>query len=320
MLATLRFPLALAIGALALARCADPVALPRTSLRADRPSGLERSAALSGSAFTTIHVPGSTFTTARDINDSGEIVGRFGGVDKRTHGYLRSATGEFTAIDVPGANLTAALGINANGDIVGAFRLPGDPAATRHGFLLTAGAFTTFDGPGASVTFTQGIDPHGDIVGYYTSGGVTHGFLLSDGGFTTIDVPGASLTEAWRIDPQGEIVGGYTDAQGNNRFFVLDRGEFTTVALPGDLPAFLETAGINPRGDIVGTYCETAPCTQANLATHGFLLSQGQFTKIDVPGFFAPAAFSVNARGDIVGGDCQDANCALPARGFLLTR
>lgn len=270
--------------------------------------------------FTTIHFPGSSFTTARDLNAAGEIVGRYGGADKRTHGYLRSPDGEFTSIDVPGANLTAALGINSHHEIVGATRFPGEPTASRHGFLRTSDGFTTFDFPGATFTFPQGINPHGDIVGHYIIAGVTHGFLLREGHFTTIDFPGASLTVTWRINPRGQIVGGYTDASGNNHVYLLSEDGFTTVDLPGDPPAFLETGGINPRGDIVGSYCDTKPCTVASLDTHGFLLSEGEFTRIDVPGFFGPVASSINSRGDITGNYCQDSRCTLPALGFVLSR
>jgi uncharacterized membrane protein len=270
--------------------------------------------------FTTIHFPGSSFTTARDINAQGEIVGRYGGADNHTHGYLRSPDGAFTSIDVPGANLTAAQGINAHHEIVGASRFPGEPGATRHGFLRTADGFTTFDFPGATFTFPQGINRRGDIVGHYIIAGVTHGFLSHEGSFTTIDFPGASLTVAWRINSRGQIVGGYTDANGDNHFYLLSEGGFTTVALPGDPPAFLETGGINARGDIVGSYCDTKPCTVASLDTHGFLLSEGEFTRIDVPGFFGPVAFSINARGDITGAYCQDSRCTLPALGFVLSR
>jgi uncharacterized membrane protein len=270
--------------------------------------------------FTTIHLPGSSFTTARDINAQGEIVGRYGGADNHTHGYLRSPDGTFTSIDVPGANLTAALGVNSHHEIVGASRFPGEPGATRHGFLRTADGFTTFDFPGATVTFPQGINGRRHIVGHYIMAGVTHGFLLHEGSFTTLDFPGASLTVAWRINGRGQIVGGYADASGNNHFYLFSEGEFTSVALPGDPPAFLETGGINARGDIVGAYCDSKPCTVASLDTHGFLLSEGEFTRIDVPGFFGPVAISINARGDIIGNYCQDSGCTLPALGFVLSR
>jgi hypothetical protein len=47
---------------------------------------------------------------------------------------------------------------------------------------------------------------------------------------------------------------------------------------------------INPQGDIVGFYIDGSG------DTHGFLLSEGRFTSIDVPG-----AFGISRRGSIVG-------------------
>jgi hypothetical protein len=60
-------------------------------------------------AFTTIDVPGAQFTRASGINDSGQIVGAFGGgAASDEHGFLRDAVGSFTQIDVPGGVNTAA--------------------------------------------------------------------------------------------------------------------------------------------------------------------------------------------------------------------
>jgi len=60
--------------------------------------------------------------------------------------------------------------------------------------------------------------------------------------------------------------------------------------------------GINPGGDIVGTYNDAVG------GQHGFLLSDGQFTTIDVPGSLVGAAGTlptaargINPEGDIVG-------------------
>jgi hypothetical protein len=65
--------------------------------------------------------------------------------------------------------------------------------------------------------------------------------------------------------------------------------------------AFSTTAyGINPAGDIVGTYNDKA-------GQHGFLLRHSQFTTIDVPGWLVGAApgtvLSTIARGISPGGD-----------------
>lgn len=123
---------------------------------------------------------------------------------------------------------------------------------------------------------------------------------------STIDVPCAACTggiaratSAIGINPAGDIVGGYTDAAGHQHGYILSRGEFTTLDVPGELagvsgslPTLLR--GISPSGEIVGTY--TAPvstvpfgspdfCIAASPATcvKGFLYSHGNFSKVLYP-------------------------------------
>lgn len=87
---------------------------------------------------------------------------------------------------------------------------------------------------------------------------------------------------------------------------------YTTIAPTG---ARSSTAfGINPRGDIVGTYIDQ------NFAQHGFLLRKGVFTVIDFPGAQGTIARGVNPRGEIVGSYRLPGDPAVAARGFLLTK
>jgi hypothetical protein len=273
-------------------------------------TGRQLAAAPVEADFTTIDFPGATSTVPLDINPGGDIVGRYLSGDGSTHGFFRSALGAFTTVDFPGAIFTVAAGTNARGDIVGMYRLPTDGPRVRHGFLLTEGAFTTVDPPGAAFTNALGINSQGHIVGRFCTtvatpctpdGGNVHGFLFAAGQFMTVDFPDAIRTNAWKIDPQGTIVGGYTGSDGKNHIFVLTEGGFTTVALPPTIGIPLENGGINPKGDIAGTYCDGAPCTPTSTDVHGFLLSRGEFTSVNVPGAVSTAAFAVNPRGDIVG-------------------
>jgi hypothetical protein len=73
-------------------------------------------------------------------------------------------------------------------------------------------------------------------------------------------------------------------------------------ACPGGIARSTGAQGINPAGDIVGSY------TDAVGMKHGFLLSRGQFTTIDVPGalagvggFLPTVATGISPSGDIVG-------------------
>lgn len=66
-------------------------------------------------------------------------------------------------------------------------------------------------------------------------------------------------------------------------------------ACPGGIARRTAIGGISPAGDIVGVY------TDAVGVQHGFLLSGGQFTNIDVPGALATVARGISPTGDIVG-------------------
>ena len=278
----------------------------------------------SGLRWSAIDYPGATSTAALDLSPDSEIVGSYTDASG-THGYLLSRNGKFHSLDVPNAVFTRAAGINLRGEIVGTYRLPTDPMAARHGFLLSRGKFTTIDPPGAVFTNPLGINQWSDIVGRFCTtvpcppeGENVHGFLLSDDEFTTIDVPGARGTNAWKINPRGDIVGGYTAADGHKHVFLfgLRLRSFTTIDVPGAAETALDNGGINPQGDIVAVYCETAPCRGASPDAHGFLLIRGRFGTIDVPGATSTSAFAINARGDVVG-VYEDAT---GLHGFLLSR
>jgi uncharacterized membrane protein len=271
----------------------------------------------------SIDFPVGTGTVALDISAAGEIVGSYNDVSG-THGFRRSPGGEFVSIDVPHSNFTRVAGINSRGDMVGTYRLTTDPMTARHGFLLRNGKFSTIDPPGAVFTNPLGINSSGDIVGRFCSmlpcmpeGTNVHGFLLKDGTFSIIDIPMSRGTNAWKINASGDIVGGYTHADGSRKIFLfrLREHDFTTVDVFGVGEPRLDNGGINSRGEIVGSYCETTPC-QGNAQSFMVTLSTGAFERISFPGSIRTNAFGINSRGDVVG-TYEDAT---GAHGFLLTR
>ena len=70
-------------------------------------------------------------------------------------------------------------------------------------------------------------------------------------------------------------------------------GTFTTIDFPG--ATFTFAGAINPKGDIVGEYNDTAG------VGHAFLLSNGVFTSFDFPGAIFTDASGINPGGIIVG-------------------
>ena len=181
--------------------------------------------------------------------------------------------------------------------------LAGEPSG--RGDLVLQGTFITIDFPGALATGAADINSRGDIVGFWDdSSGTRRGFLLSRGVFTVIEVPGAILTNATGINSAGDIAGRYTSADGVRHGFLLSQGEFTTI----DFPRATRTrvSGISARGDITGDHCEARPVMPACLPqsignVHGFLMSDGRFTSIDVPKSVYTEAWRSNAAGEIVG-------------------
>jgi uncharacterized membrane protein len=257
---------------------------------------------------TTIDAPGASGTFALDINSSGEVVGRYMSAG-RTHGFLRATSGEITTIDFPGAVFTVAAAINDEGDIVGMYRMPAEPASVRHGYLRRNGDFTTIDPPGSVFTNALGINERGDVVGRFCvrapcalASGSFRGFLWTKGEFAAIDFPGALETDLFKITADGRALGGYVDAGGWSHLFLMSRDDVQAVDLPGSPSIALDNAGLNARGDIVGTACDFSPCVIAAAGTYGFFLTKaGDFATIGIPGATATAASGINARGDVVG-------------------
>ena len=161
--------------------------------------------------FTTIDIPGATYSEVDGINAQGQMVGVYADATGKLHGFYLDK-GAFTNIDFPGATtFTEPIGINSRGQISGIY----DSGGTQHGFLLDNGTFSTIDPPGSTFTQAAGISDSGQVVGRYLNGsGSFHGFVLDHGSYTTFDVPGATRTDATGINSAGEITGDYVDSLG----------------------------------------------------------------------------------------------------------
>src|SRR5205807_2150036 len=95
--------------------------------------------------------------------------------------------------------------------------------------------------------------------------------------------------------------GGFIDAAGTGRFFLRRNDDVATFDLPGAAATNMDKGGINARGDMVGVYCDAAPCVVGPTGVHGFVLRDGALTTIDYPGARGTATFGINPRGDVVG-------------------
>jgi uncharacterized membrane protein len=205
-------------------------------------------------------------------------------------------TFDFTTIDVAGASSTMPQGINASGDIVGSYAAGG---VTR-GFLIKNGSVETFVVPGAVLTVARGIGPGGEIVGNYRTPGapgfVSYGFLRrSDGTFDSVVFPGYSHVIPQRILPDGTILGCAHETDLMASMVGMRTGKDGSEAIS----AFASMHnGSTPDGQrIVGLYMNM----DAGNRGEGYVIDNGVFTPLLVPGSTSTAAWDVNPRGDIVG-------------------
>lgn len=243
--------------------------------------------------YTAVDCPGSNFTTARSINDRGDIVG---GCDDAngSHGFLLRK-GVYTLIDAPDATVTRASDINNRGDVVGVYL---DDDEVGHGFLLRHGHFTTVDVPGSPRTVLLGIDERGRIVGFYLgTDEVLRGFLLDARGFQDIEFPDAPITGAWGINARTQIVGGYIDTNEVPHGFLLNKGTYSSIDFPGAEGS--RAFGINILGHIVGGWSGDPECPDCFV--NAFLLTRRGFTSLAFPHAFETVAWGINSKGQIVG-------------------
>ena len=113
--------------------------------------------------------------------------------------------------------------------------------------------------------------------------------------FTSIDFPGAIVTAARGINNHGDIAGSYRIPGSPRQAMLLKKGKFIPLAPPAPDASFSEATSINDRGDVTGQWGD------ANGFFHGFLLSDGVLTILDVPGATDTFALGVNDSGLVAG-------------------
>ena len=266
--------------------------------------------------FTSLDFPGGTLTTARGINNQGEIVGSYRITPPR-HALLIRA-GNYIPLaptSILGTHFSEAWKTNDNGDVVGDFI--GDDGFT-HGFLLNGAGLTTLDFPGASDTIAFGINEPGTVVGFWdildSDGNLIadHGFSWKNGVFSQVDFPGAADTGVQGINDAGDLVGSWDSGVTSpiTHGFVFSHGKFTSFDVPVAGATVTQPDDINALGQIVGLYLD------ANGIGHGFLKDGASFTIIDFPGSVQTTVWGINSAGQIVGNHYLISPNA-PPHGFL---
>jgi uncharacterized membrane protein len=214
----------------------------------------------------SIQVPGSVSTEAWGINPHGDIVGRYRvSGDPKTHGFLLT-DGMFTDISVQKPNGTPHLHtlpikISPSRKIVGWFHDTNFLVDMR-GYAQRGNSVTSFES--FSSTMHNGLTPGGGTIAgiRFETAASVHGYVLTRDKYFQFDYPGATFTEAWDVNASGTVVGYFNAVDSHG--FVLDANGITQVDVPG-ATSFTRIFGINPQGDLVGSYGNAT-------GVHGFIL------------------------------------------------
>jgi len=250
--------------------------------------------------FTSLDVPGALSTTAKGINNVGQIVGTYGhsdGVLTWDIPYVLSG-GSFVPISerfltAPFASgSSSANDINDAGQIVGHFGdgnyllpLADTSVPNSVDLLSTYGILfhTPYSGLGQQA---NGINNNGQVVVATDLVPGVHSFLYDSGthALTNLDSLLGRVLTPLDINDSGAILAGG---------FLFDQGMVTAIAFPGAFSTVLSQ--LNNAGDIVGSFTDTGG------TTHGFIFSQGQYSEVDVPGARTTSTWGINDLGWIVG-------------------
>ena len=192
--------------------------------------------AVHGYSIIDLGTLGGTTSSARGVNDSGQVVGESAiAGDSTGHAFLYSG-GVMTDLGTLGGLNSWALGINSFGEVVGNFSLS-IRDSVRHAFLYSGGVTTDLGTLGGTHSFAYSINDSGQVVGnsYIAGGSHSHAFLYSGGVMTDLNdllPPGSgwTLQRAWAINEAGWIAGQGFGPSGSTHGFLLTP-EPTTLSL-----------------------------------------------------------------------------------------
>jgi uncharacterized membrane protein len=258
--------------------------------------------------FINIDCTANGETSARSINNFGEIVGRTG-QNGNDHAVLikRGKCIPLAPNTILGTNWSEAFKNNDRGDVVGEY----DDSAGAHGFLLSKkGVLTTLDFPGASDTVAYGINEFGTVVGefdLFDSDGnfiAEHGFTWKKGSFSQVDYPDSADTFVGGINDFGALVGSWDAAPDytGHGFVRSITGKFTTYDVPVTGAILSQLNDINDLGLMIGIYYD------AGDLVHGFLQVGRWFTSLDYPAAYETSTWRINIFGLIVGNHYDSAS------------
>lgn len=249
---------------------------------------------IKGLGFLGEHASSYRYSSANDINDSGQVVG-----DSSTR------IGSSSFITGPNGVGMTDLGTNSTFDRIG-INNSGQVAGTFHYHAFITGpngiGITDLGTFGGTQSAATGINDSGQVVGGVGSviagDWVERGFITGPNGIGMTDL-GANYTYPTGINDSGQVAGSsYSNASGSNHAFITGANGVGMTDL-GTLGGNESSAtGINNSGQVVG-YSFIA----GDNYYHAFITSPNGvgMTDLGTLGGNFSEAYSINNSGDVVG-------------------
>ncbi len=117
---------------------------------------------------------GSRRTIPTSINNNGQVVGIYGGLD--FIGFFVYGGSVLTAIEPPGGTFNSySHSVNDSGQVVGEYQ----NASSSHGYVYGGDTFAILDVPDATYTMASDINNLGQVAGTYRDASGDHGFIAT---------------------------------------------------------------------------------------------------------------------------------------------
>jgi hypothetical protein len=199
------------------------------------------------------------------------------------------------------------LGINQKGMIAGYFG-NGDVSAghPNQGYLVRSpysqGNFQMNNFPNSVQTQDTGLNNTGTVVGFWADqAGANFGWYQRNGKFKSVSFPttdnsSTPMNQLLGVNDSNVAVGFYQDAANHDHgyWYDINSGMFHPVRVPAGTLSYQATA-VNSRRDIAGF------TTDVNGNDTAFLIRNGGFYPITLPGTAGTQAFGVNDSDEVVG-------------------
>lgn len=251
---------------------------------------------------------GGSSSSARYINDMGQVVGSSAIAVGGTHAFLWTKEDGMKDLGTLGGNYSSAVMINNHGQAVGNSDVG---EGINHPFIWTAEDGMKDLGSIGLTSVASYINEEGDVVGYTQIGNSIHGFLWTEEeGMQDLGTSGGIMSNAYMINDHGQIVGSRAglDYQEHAFLWTKENGMQDLGTLGGQ---YSFAGSINNLGQIAGI------STTASSINHVFLWTSEEGMKdIGTLGYNCSSAY-INQNGQIAG-NCESGAGLPPA--YLWTK